>query len=140
MPSSMLNIQNYFLYGQDRQTLTADNSVKTGLCAYIPKEIHVDQKKIDEYNLNNSDIKVQWLLICLPHQKRNYYRKYVPPACCLTDQIEKMTNCSHHNMYVTGDLHINLLNSQEQHVKNLLQTMKTFELKQFIKNPTRFFH
>ena len=73
MPSSMLKIQNYFLYGQDRQTLIAGNSVKTGggLCAYIPKEIHVDQKKFDEHNLNKSDIELQYgSSYALPIRKR----------------------------------------------------------------------
>ena len=146
---SLIAVPNYVIYRHDRQTLRSDGTgmIKKGggLAVYVKDEIHVDSITLGHLNNSNEDIEVQCLVIRPPSQKRflllNIYR---PPSGnfqnfldTITDIMDQAILYDNLEIYLMGDLNIDLNDEQNPNSTSLIENLLHFGLSQKIVDPTR---
>ena len=150
IPDCLVDLKGYNLVRLDRQwNDRGDLGPKKkggGLICYTKNNLQISDTKYSHLNCSCKDIEMQWLAVQIPNLRPivviNAYR---PPqgdtkrACKMIDESISRANLkSNAELYLLGDLNIDLLDKKAQPTKDLLFTMGSNGLQPKITSPTRF--
>ena len=145
--SNYVNIPSYNLSRLDRNW--SDNgSLKKGggVGMYIKNDIQFSDNELKHLNSSSIDIEVQWVSIKKQNNRKMYVANvYRPPQGNIKNFLQNIQNCldsfderSKKDIFIVGDFNIDIKKKSESNSKNLIQTMNTFGLKQYINGITRY--
>ena len=145
--SSLVNINNYHLLRQDRQTLRSDNKVKHGggLGMYIKDSLEYDDDIYGNLNKSDGNIELQWVVTRREHTKPilicNVYR---PPDGnvsaaleSLSSSLNEVKDLNKYELIILGDFNIDITKKNDAATKKLESFMIEQDLTQQIKETTR---
>ena len=142
--SNDISIKGYTLIRNDRNK-NQDGSIRKGggVCTYVKEGIICTT--MDDLTCLNDDIEVSVIKYKLPFTRDIYVLNvYRPPAgdvevcikylqLCLS-QVRNERNC---DIFIGGDLNIDILKTNSPNTKRILKFIRTNQLKQLITNVTR---
>ena len=146
-PSSLIDIPGYSLYRQDRSW--SDDGINTkrggGLAMYIDKNVEHSGPPVAHVDISTKDIELQCMVISLPLTRKiivaNVYR---PPqgdpksfGKSLCDSISKIMSGDSVEVYIMGDMNIDVSKNGSAASKDLTERLKSMGIKQLIKQHTR---
>ena len=116
-----------------------------GIALYIKSCLNFSDTDFIEWNTSNVDIESQWVTIKFPNSKTiligNVYR---PPQGNVDKFIQVLDNyfseldLSKFEIFLMGDMNIDLLDKNNEAGKKLLNLIKPYGFCQLIKEPTRY--
>ena len=149
LPNKLFALNNNFsLLRNDRNWPNIENNGPKrggGVALYISNSLKYSENDFSHWNTSTIDIESQWITIKPPHSKTmligNIYR---PPQ----GKIEKFTqvlesyfneiDLSKFEIFLMGDMNIDLLDKKSDASKKLINLIKPFGLCQLIREPTRY--
>ena len=149
LPDNLFNLSSEFILTRNDRKWTDNTTTEPkkggGVALYINVNLKFSDTEFSRWNTSNIDIESQWITIKLPNSKTiligNIYR---PPQ----GNVEKFTQVldeyfneidfSKFEIFLMGDMNIDLLDKQAEAGKKLINTIKPYGLCQLIKNPTRY--
>lgn len=143
---SVININNYSAYRQDRLYLESTNKKGGGLLTYVNHAYLVDEFVHSHLNQCNSDIELQVLEIKKHLNKGTIIiNTYRPPSGgqatflqIITDTLSQLENTRYSDIYVIGDFNLDhSVNKRNDITKNLIQSFKSFGFQQYVNQTTR---
>ena len=144
---SILYINGYTIFRQDRQTLTNSNNIKKGggVCLYIKNNLNANSTHLTDFFASNDDIECQWIELINTNQRNivicNAYR---PPQGDVDNFISFLETClenldlSTRDIFIMGDFNVDFLDRQNAHTKKLKEFLAQTGLNNLIKDPTRY--
>lgn len=139
IPDCWVTPPNYKLYRFDRMTKRRGG----GLCVLIKNKYDCNSTKFEHLNICTKEIELLVLEICLPSRVPIILIScYRPPGENVDKALEILrstlteipTKCE---LYVMGDLNLNYLCKGSPTFKKIMLMERTFQLTQYIVNPTR---
>ena len=145
--SNYINIPGYNITRQDR--LWSENGILKkggGICMYINNSIQFSDCELFHLNKSSIDIEIQWVTIKKQNNRKIYIANiYRPPQGNIKTFIDYLRLClntiddkSMKDIFVMGDFNIDVKKKSDANVKNLIQTMNSFGLKNFVDGITRY--
>ena len=149
LPSGLFNLSDeYSLLRNDRKWNDNGNIIPKrggGVALYVKKCLTFSDTDFNHLNTSNIDLESQWVSIHQPNSKiifiGNLYR---PPQGNVDNFIQTFENIltkvdlTKIELYVMGDINIDMLDKKNISTKNLVELIKPFGLRQLIKTPTRY--
>ena len=115
------------------------------MALYVKNSLNYSDVDFIHLNTNNKNIESQWVSIKQPNSRTiligNVYR---PPQGNIETFIQVLEDIltsmdlSKIELFIMGDLNIDILEKKNPNKKKLLELIKTFGLRQLIKTPTRY--
>ena len=146
--SKLINIPGYNLIRLDRNWTTDGNKVKKGggLGIYIKNGLDYNDSIFNKNNISSSDIEMQWVELKIKNMKRiiliNVYR---PPSgiykqfCSkISETITNSAIKDNTDIFIMGDMNINMLDMNSPLRKELDNTMRRIGLININKSFTRY--
>ena len=117
-----------------------------GVCMYVKKDIQYSDKDIRSLNKSTIDIEIQWVTIKKLNNRKMYIANvYRPPQGNIKNFLDYIQYClntfderSKKDIFISGDFNIDVKKKSETNAKDLIQTLNTFGLKQYINGITRY--
>ena len=144
LSSALFNIAGYKLLRQDRLNKKKSGKRGGGLLTYVKDRHSSACEVLEELNVSNENIEAQWTLIHRPHCKNivigNLYR---PPSGDLVKALKYLDEClgsinlSKVDLFLLGDLNVNLLDKTSEAFKKTNFLFQSNGLTQYIDLPTR---
>ena len=146
VPDNIISLPGYNLYRLDRQTINqATNKTKIGggVAIYLKQEYECDSFSLKQQNLSNSDIEILWLSFKSKFLKPIIIAVvYRPPSGNITNfidtlniSLESISNLSNNEIFILGDMNLDMSNSRDPNVSLFKNKMSRHNL---IQDPTRF--
>ena len=142
--SALFDISGYKLLRQDRLSKKKSGKRGRGLMTYVRDSHSSLCEELEDLNTSNENIEAQWTLIHRPHCKNivigNLYR---PPTGDLVKTFNYLDEClgsinlSKVNLFLVGDLNINLLDKTSDAYKKANFFFQSNGLTQYINTSTR---
>ena len=134
IPDSSIQIPGYFVVRNDR------NRNGGGVCAYVRSSINIRRRT----DLESSSLELLALEVKKPNSKPFlvycWYRPPHSPVECfdIFEQLINKAEFDYTDIYITGDINCDLLSdTRELHTTRLINLLETYQLSQFIKEPTK---
>ena len=146
IPDALLNIPGYFLLRNDRDPLLfRSERAGGGVAMYIKHDLLIDNVKMKNFNRSTCDLETLWLSVKQKNNKEIFVCSvYRPPkgnpetfTDTLSADIEHLLSMAKGEVFVMGDININLLRTHENNSKNIKNAMLRLGMKQLIAGPTR---
>ena len=149
LPSEFYKLTNdYTFLRNDRNWSDEGHSnIKKGggVALYVKNSLNYSDVDFIHLNTNNKNIESQWVSIKQQNSRTiligNVYR---PPQGNIETFIQVLEDIltsmdlSKIELFIMGDLNIDILERKNPNTKKLLELIKTFGLRQLIKTPTRY--
>ena len=149
LPNELYRLsQHYTLIRNDRNWRDeGQKEIKKGggVALYVANTLSFSDIDFSHMNISNKDIEIQWISIQLPNSKTivvgNIYR---PPQGNMENFTQVLENAllnidlSKNEIYLMGDLNVDMLDKKNSSTKKLIDCTKPFGLRQLIKTPTRY--
>ena len=145
----LIKIPGYICFRNDRSWIE-NNSIKKGggICCYILENLCASYSEFETLNVSSRDIEILWISLTIPNCKKiivgNIYRPpqgNVKKFCdTIDDKLEIIKNSQRNNyeIFILGDFNINYKINNNQDTKQLKWLEQKANLKQIIKDITRF--
>ena len=145
--SNYVNIPNYSLQRLDRNWSENGNLKKGGgVCMYIKKSIQTSDINLRHLNMSSVDIEIQWVTVKKENNRKMHIANvYRPPQGNIKKFLDYIRHClnsfddrSKQDIFVIGDINIDVKKKSDSNTKDLIQLMNSFGLKQYIDGITRY--
>ena len=148
IPDSLVNVPGYNILRNDRKTKNLNGHTKKGggVALYVKDNITVDVTYLNHLNKSTEILETQWVILEFEYMKNiivcNTYR---PPQGNAVDMINTLSNdinsiqrLEKYDLFVLGDMNINLKDIHNPQCKLLKNQMAQLGLTQHIKDATRY--
>ena len=145
--SNYINIPGYIVTRLDRLWSENGNLKKGGgICMYIKDSIQYSDYELCHLNNSSVDIEIQWITIKNNNNRPMYVANiYRPPQGNMKTFIDYLRTCLNtfddkyrKDIFLIGDFNIDVKKKFDPVTKELIQTMNSYGLKQFIEGVTRY--
>ena len=149
LPNNLFNLSNDFTMLRNDRNWSDDGKLEPkkggGVALYVKSSLNYSETDFSEWNTSTIDIESQWITIKPPNAKTiligNIYR---PPQGNVDRFIQVLDNyfnsidLSKYEMFLMGDMNIDMLDKNNEAGKKLMNSIKPFGFCQLIKEPTRY--
>ena len=145
--SNFVNIPNFNLIRNDRNWSENGNLKKGGgTCMYINNSIQFSDNDLSFLNMSSIDIEIQWLTIKKQNNRKMHIANvYRPPQGNVKTFVSYLRKCldsfdekTKKDIFILGDFNIDVKKKSDPVTKDLIQTLNSFGMKQFINGITRY--
>ena len=149
LPSEFYKLTNNYTFLRNDRNWSDEGHLNIkkggGVALYVKNSLNYSDVDFIHLNTNNKNIESQWVSIKQPNSRTiligNVYR---PPQGNIETFIQVLEDIltsmdlSKIELFIMGDLNIDILEKKNPNTKKLLELIKTFGLRQLIKTPTRY--
>ena len=149
LPNDLYKLSNEYTLLRNDRKWSDEGKIETkkggGVAIYIKNTLNFSQGNFSHLNESNKDIESQWISIRQPNSKMVLIGNiYWPPQgnvenfTQVLEQILDDLDLTKIELYIIGDINIDMLDKKNSYTKRVIELMKPFGLRQLVKTPTRF--